>query len=91
MIGHVPNKDTTANGITTIGETTGHAPVPDTMQNMIGMVQAGARDMDMAGITPKGITATVGRRCDTIVTMTATHGRTRTMARIPTAMFRRIA
>ncbi len=91
MTGHVPNKDMTANGTTAIGETTGHAPVPDTMQTMIGMVPTGARDMDMAGITPKGITATVGRRNDTIATMTATHDHTRTMARITTAMYRQTA
>ena len=92
MTGPAPNKDTLTNGITTIGEWTGYTPVPGTTQVMIGRAHAGARDTDMAGITPKaGITVTVGRRSGTTATMTATRDRMRAMAHIITAMFRPIA
>ena len=92
MIGLAPNKGTLTNGITTIGEWTGYTPVPGTTQDMIGTAHAGARDMDMAGITPKaGITVTVGHRSGTTATMTATRDRMRAMAHIITAMFRPIA
>ena len=75
-----------------MGDRTVCTPAPGTMQGIGEMARAGTREITMAGITQKrGITATIGRRGDTIATMTITRAHMRATTGTAIGMFRQTA